>query len=287
MEVENSTKSLRSIIKIFTAPSFRKIIDEDQFEILDTRVSKFIFKDKNYTRNEQIQFIYKFLNKNYRAEYIYKNTLLNKILLGKYSTNTSTAFDEFKIGISIADFVLLNGEAKVYEIKTEFDSLEKLDKQINDYKKFADKIYVVTNSKFLPTLIERYSKTTIGIIELTNKNSLRTQIYAQSNEDFFEHEIIFKTLRKHEYCRIIKDYYGSVPDLPNTRIFKECLQQIKKIPIIDFQKSALKILKQRKLKCPEHLNAKSTPYELKYLCHSLDFEEEQYLRLQKFLNQYN
>ena len=287
MEIENNNENLRSISQIFTSPSFRKIIEEGQFDVLDNRVSKFISKDKNYTRNEQIQFIYKFLNKNYRAEYIYKNTLLNKILLGKYSTNTSTAFDEFKIGFSIADFVLLNGEAKVYEIKTEFDSLEKLDKQIKDYKKFADKIYVVSNSRFLPTLIDRYSQTSIGIIELTNRNTLRTIIKAKSNQNYFEHEIIFKTLRKQEYCKIIKDYYGFILDVPNTLIFQESLDLIKKIPIIDFQRNAVKILKKRKLKCPEHLNAKSTPYELKYLCHSLDLKEAQYLKLHKFLIQNN
>lgn len=285
IQIESNSENLRSISEIFTSRSFRKILNYNDYNVMDERISKYISMERSYNRKQILNHLYKFLYNNYRSEYLYKNTLLNKILLGKYSTNTSTAFDEFKIGFSIADFVLLNGEAKVYEIKTELDSLEKLDKQLKDYSKFADKIYIVTNAKFLPELINEYSNTTIGLIELTKRNTLNTILKAKSNYLAFDHETIFKTLRKKEYLSITFNSFGYIPKVPNILIYQECLELLKKIPVEEFQSKALNELKKRKLKCPKHLNSKSTPYELKYICHKLDLEEKQYENLQVFLNQ--
>lgn len=69
----------------------------------------------------------------YRNEYYYKNTLLNKLLIGKHSVNTTSALTEVNINKSKADFVLINGKAVVYEIKTELDNLDRLECQIMDY----------------------------------------------------------------------------------------------------------------------------------------------------------
>ncbi len=60
--------------------------------------------------------LYNYL-KVYRNEYFYKNTILNKLLLGRHSINTTTALSEMPIGKSIADFILLNGKGVVDEIK--------------------------------------------------------------------------------------------------------------------------------------------------------------------------
>lgn len=284
MNKENKPEVLRSISQFFTSSTLRKIIDEENFEVIDQRLASYHI-NTTITRIEQIKLFYKDLYKNYKVEYLYKNTLLNKILLGKYSTNTSTAFDEFKIGFSIADFVLLNGEAKIFEIKTELDSLEKLDKQIKDYRKFGDKIYVVSNSKFIPTLLQKYSETSIGVIEWTERNTLKTVLQAKSNKEYFEHRTIFKTLRKKEYLDLIHSFFGEIPDVPNTQIFEKCLDLCETIPVERFQRKAVEILKRRKLRCPEYLTSKKTPYELKYLCHTMDLKEKQYVKLHNFLNQ--
>ncbi len=71
--------------------------------------------------------MYFVLKNSYRNEYYFKNTLFNQ-LVKHYGLENSVVLDEFKIGGSIADFVFLNGEARVYEIKTAFDDLSKLKK---------------------------------------------------------------------------------------------------------------------------------------------------------------
>lgn len=50
---------------------------------------------------------------------------------------------EFNIGSSRLDYARINGHSYAYEIKTELDSLEKLEKQIIDYSKAFDYVQVV------------------------------------------------------------------------------------------------------------------------------------------------
>jgi len=284
IELKYNTDSLRSLSQLFTPTSFSKIVRKNNYSIIDSRLKKHIVNVKGFSRNELIKIIFKILEKQYKNEYIYKNALINKLLLGKYSLNTTTVINELKIKNSVADFVLLNGEIRIFEIKTELDNLQKLEKQIQDYKTFANKIFIVTNSKYINTLIKLYNDKNIGIIEYTDKKTLKEIKPAIEDNSNLNHEVLFKSLRKKEYLELVNDYFGYVPNIPNTLIFKECLKMIKTIDVNIFQKLVLKQLKKRKIKYPDLLKSKKTPYELKYLCYTLDFDYNEYLRLYEFLN---
>jgi len=69
----------------------------------------------------------------YRHEYIYKAALTHKILLGKHSLQTASMINEFRVGDCKADVAILNGTATVYEVKSERDSLARLERQIAAY----------------------------------------------------------------------------------------------------------------------------------------------------------
>ncbi len=283
--IKNNTESLRNLSKVFTLSNFNKIIRKNEYSLIKNKINKCIDISSSISNNDLIKLLYNELQNNYKSEYIYKNTLLNKLLLGRYSLNTTTVINEFKIGNSIADFILINGELKVFEIKTEFDNLDKLDKQIFDYRQFADRIYVVSCSKHIDKLISIYDESDIGIIEYTYNNTLKEIIIAKENKSFFDHTVIFKTLRKQEYLNIILNYFGFIPDVPNTRIFTESLAMVKSIKVEVFQELAYTMLKGRKLRCPERLKSGSTPYELKHICYSLNMTGDEYNLLDKFLNQ--
>lgn len=167
--LKNDIESLRSLSQIFTRTNFNRIVRKNDYENTRARIKKHVIFPNSIDNLRLLQFVYKELLINYKSEYLYKNALLNKLLLGKYSVNTTTVINEFKIGSSIADFVLLNGDANIFEIKTEFDSLEKLNKQLADYVKFASRVYIVSSSKFINRLIDDYKNTTIAIIEFTSR----------------------------------------------------------------------------------------------------------------------
>jgi hypothetical protein len=280
-----NTDNLRGLSQIFTTSNFNKVVRQNDFKLTEKRLKNF-FPTNSIATNYQmaLESLYSELQKEYRSEYFYKNSLFYKYLIKQYSLATTTVFNEFKIGSSIADFVLLNGTARVFEIKTDLDGLDKLNKQIDDYRQFADLVYIVTSSKYVDKILFDYSNSTIGVIEFTQRNTFKEHKKAESNIDFFNHLAIFKTLRKSEYLEITKNNFGSIPDVPNTKIFRACFDLIRNIELSEFQKMAFHKLKKRKIKCPDLLESDKTPFELKQICHSLDFSEQEYQTLYTFLH---
>ncbi len=276
--------SLRSLSEIFTTSNFSKIVRQRDHKIIERKIKKhYSIEATNASYGKVIENLYLELQNDYRSEYFYKNNLLNKYLLKQYSLSTTAVFNEFKIGNSIADFVLLNGSARIFEIKTDLDGLDKLEKQINDYRQFADSVYIVTSSKYVDKVLLDYSNSTIGIIEFTQRNTLKEHKKAESNSKFFNHQTIFKTLRKSEYMDIVKSYFGNIPNVPNTKIFRACFELVSQIEVIEFQKLVFNKLKNRKIKCPNLLESEKTPFELKHICYTLDFSEQEYTSLYTFL----
>ncbi len=196
--------------------------------------------DTSMTLGQFFDWVYNLLFKSYRNEYIYKNVIAHKILLGRHSLNTSRMLTEFRVDKSKADVVILNGTSTVYEIKSEYDSFVRLKKQIQAYFKVFDYINVITSpsqAEKLKTILPDNA----GIFVLTKKNTITTIRDSQSNKKNINTSILFNSLRKAEYTEIIKGYYGKIPDVPNTLIYnRECKELFCKMqPVIahDFNKS--------------------------------------------------
>ena len=135
--------------KVFTKNTLNKWISLEKSDIYAITIKRFVKDAEGKTNKELISDIYTKMKTDYRNEYYYKNTLLNKLLIGKHSVNTTSALTEVNINKSKADFVLINGKAVVYEIKTELDNLDRLECQIMDYYKAFNHVAVLTYEKNL------------------------------------------------------------------------------------------------------------------------------------------
>lgn len=164
--------------------------------------------------------LFNHLSEHYCSEYIYKNALAEQMYLGKHFED-SHMLTELRVGPCKADVVILNGTSTVYEIKSDLDSLERLDSQISAYTSFFDQINVISSLSQVEKLQTQLSKE-IGIMALGPKNAIEVIRKPQSNKSHVEPSVIFDTLRKNEYLRIIRENFGSVPDVPNTRIHQAC-----------------------------------------------------------------
>lgn len=276
-------ENLRQLSMVFSPTIFRNIVRNDNVRPFQKKVYKYFKQDQELTNLQLIKKSYKKLSKNYRCEYIYKNNVLLHILK-EHTLKDTIVFDEFKIGKSKADLVMLNGSIRIFEIKTELDNLEKLSKQINDYKKVANEINIVTDEKFGETLFEDYKESEIGIIILNDKNKLVTIKKSHRLKNNFDFTTLFKLLRKQEYLDLVLKNYQYIPNVPNTKIFKECLCLLKDVDIIEFQKQVLGKLKERRTEIPKNLKSRRTPKELRHICNSLVFNDDEYERLYDFLN---
>ncbi|MFT9267295.1 sce7726 family protein [Oenococcus sp.] len=268
----------------FTRPSFRRIISENKLNQYHHLVSKINLDVSDSSNNlNVIDSIYKYMGKKHRNEYFYKNDLLNKIVLGHHSINTSVALRELPISKSIADFIVINGVAKVYEIKTKLDNLDRLESQLQDYYKVFDLVYVVTDESHLSGVIEIGKGLPIGIYTLSEANTLRTVREARSYQTLFDHEAMFKVLRKKEYETIIKNVYGELPRVSDFEYFRECFKWFSQIDLADCHDRLVKLLKAR-ITIKKHKDAfLRVPVSLREIVYFSEYTESDYSRLHDFL----
>jgi hypothetical protein len=104
----------------------------------------------------------------------------------------------------------------------------------------------------------------IGILVLTNRNNISIIRESKANKKNINPGILFDSLRKNEYTKVIKEYYETVPDVPNALIYKECKKLFCKInPEIAHdvttkilrERTNLKVLKEFIEKAPLSLSA--------------------------------
>lgn len=218
-------------------------------------------------------------------EYILQNTLLNKLLLGRHSINTTTALTQIPISKSKADFILINGKAVVYEIKTELDTFDRLETQLRDYYKGFNHVCVVTSEGQYERARTILDDTPVGIYVLTSKNTISAKLRKEpvENNSSLDHTTIFKILHKQEFERILLEYYGKLPETSQAFYYGECLNQFSNIPILDAYAMSLKQLKRRNR--IETSTLAQIPYELKSLFYFANPSKSEMEKLREFLKQ--
>ena len=188
--------------------------------------------------------VFRTLRRDFRAEYVYKNAIANKLLIGRHSLSSSFMLTEFRCGDCRADSVLLNGTSNVYEVKSEFDSTRRLRRQLSEYSKLFDNVYVVTSPEKVTCLREQVDET-IGLMVLSRRHTISTIRRPTSGKHQVRPGVIFDSLRKSEYTRIVAEEYGLVPDVPNTRLYEECKGLFCKLSPESAHNTMLRALKRR------------------------------------------
>ena len=267
--------------RLFTRNILERVLHFKDEKLYKKIILEYKINENSKTNLDFFMNIYKYMSKNYRNEYFYQNTLFNKLLLGRHSLNTTIALTQIPIGNAKADFIMINGKAVVYEIKTELDSFERLENQLKNYYKGFNYVCVVTCEKNYKKLLEMLKGTKIGIYILTSENRLSLRVKPQMNNEYLEHEIIFKYLRKEEFENIVLKYYKELPKVTPVFYYEECFKYIKKIPIEKFYTEAIIQLKKRRKINQENFDR--IPYELKSLIYFYNPSMKEYEKLNDFL----
>lgn len=209
--------------KFFTTSVLRDVAQKrNSSYINDTiRDSGLQFGGQVNTFRQLFDFTYAILGMRYRCEYVYKNSIANELLIKRHSLRESTLLSEFAIEECRADIVIVNGDATIYEIKTEYDSLARLTSQVPSYLRASPYVYVVAHRNHLPEL-QRTVPECVGIIMLNDNTTLTPYRNADYAPNLLDQGTIFDTLRRREYCNIIQQEFGEVPAVPNTRVYTEC-----------------------------------------------------------------
>jgi len=270
---------------LFSSATLRQVMNGEvprQAEGLLLSMAKERVIPPGITRHEALEVLDGILRKTYRNEHVYKSIIVNKILLGRHTLRTATLVNEFTVGNSCVDTVIINGEATAYEIKTELDSSAKLIKQITDYRKVFRKINVVVHESMVDNYYELLADTDVGLLALTSRHSLSVKKVAQSNTSDLDVTIMMKSLRKQEYTEILVRHFGSSPSVPSTQHFSRCLDMAVSIDPVIYQRYFEDALRARKPREPGL--ALDTPCQaLRYVYLQLDPARSHYERIDRWL----
>lgn len=277
-----------SISRVFTKKVFADLLNTGRNEIYDYVVQHYIGDYKGKTNRELISNIYSRMEKSYRNEYFYMNTLLNKLLIGVHNVNTTTALSQLRIANHIADFVMINGEGRVYEIKSEQDNFNRLNEQLADYFTAFSLVSVLISEKEREHVECQLKKLgtmgkSVGIYVLTGNNTISRKYVRHPREfhDKLDARCLFTILRKTEYQNVLQRYFGTLPQVAPAFYFKECLSMFQEIPILESQKLVMEELKKRNYIKKEFFD--TVPSELKYIIYFYRVSKDE-KTLDRFLN---
>ena len=194
--------SFSSILPIFRGPFLERIGYGKHYSTMSELINEFsptLKQPRPQSLGDWFEFFYLLLTQKYRCEYVYKNTLATSLYLNKrHSLGSSLLINELRVGKSRADVVILNGTSTVYEVKSEYDSFERLEAQIADYRKVFDRIYVMTATEKVNAVLDKV-EASVGVLKLEEDLRITPAREAQSNKANTDPAMIFDCMRRAEF----------------------------------------------------------------------------------------
>lgn len=279
--------NLRGIARLINHAAFKKLACNTNQSVYIRQLKKYSEWEKFSTPNSTLQDLlahaHGILQSSYRHEYLYKSKLLNDFILKKYSLDDTIILDEFRINESIADVALINGTNKIFEIKTELDSLERFSTQVSDYYKAFSEVYLVVHqsqySKYLKQVDHK-----VGFIILTEDYRLEEYRKAEIEDCYLDIPSMMASLRKPEYLRLVKYLSGFIPDATPVFLYTECLKVLLEFTPKEVQRAYHKILKQR-ISPEKNINVQEGvfPNYLNYSYYCQNISKKSYITLRNNL----
>lgn len=243
-----SKNQLRDYSALFSRAEVQSWLKMD-FNSIDYKIDRYrpeISVSGNTSYLQYLKHIYGILEQHYQNEYIIKNSFLNEWLISELGKMDSIVFNEFRVGDAIADLVMFNGVSKAFEIKTEYDTDQRLDLQLQNYRRAFNQIYLIVPESKLD-IYDKYDSD-IGLI--TYKRQVKNK-FCKHREAVEKKEIdpgtIMHIFHTSEYKKVVKSHYGELPTMTSFNQFKICNQLIGKIPIEDLNLYFIEQMKSRKM----------------------------------------
>lgn len=268
--------------RIFSRPTLRNLLTFGYDDAYAAVVERYLPHLLTGSNRDVFTSTYEMLVSDYRNEYFYKNTIVNKVLSDRFNLNTATALSELPIGGSIADLIIINGTGLVYEIKTELDNLDRLENQVADYYKAFDQVCVITSESHYDKVEEIFAYSNVGVSVLTNDNAIIPKKPSKRDQTSLDSDVMFRILRKQEYETILLKHFGYLPDVVPVRHYRECKEMFGRISPIQAYEYMLQELRLRNQTDAQAFES-VVPYELKSLVYFSGFRSRDYIRLREFL----
>lgn len=270
---------LRCFSSAFSRNAFSDVLNFNDYSRFDRLMSHCGIDGVTYL--DFLRKIYSAISKEYPCEYVYKNELI-KHLIHRYGTRHSVYFNEFRVGNSIADIVMFNGESKAFEIKTEYDTPRRLDKQMADYKRLFDKCYIVVPETKYDEYAEFVEPETGIIVMCRRKGRLcLTEKRSAVPTVAFDTNVLMSCLRISEYSNIATLLGATLDGVPGYDLYSFCRNVIVKA---DAQRVRTYFLSEMKKRQNNTSRLRAYPVSLRQMMLSLNLTDKKAESLLKRLN---
>jgi hypothetical protein len=214
---ELATEQLAAISRLFSSSVIREMARRGKSPLFARLASQSLLMNSlpvSGPVHSLFEAAFSFLKREgFRHEYIYKAALIHKILLGRHSLQTASMLNEFRVGECKADLAILNGTATVYEVKSERDSLTRLNRQVAAYAKVFARVYVIAAENHIDAVFGSVPEN-VGILCLTSRHQISPLREAVDRSESTSPAAIFDSIRTEE----ARMKGVSIPVVPNTML---------------------------------------------------------------------
>lgn len=268
---------MRDYSSLFSYSVWADILQKGSTAGIDTVYHKYDDKRWNGERpsyHDYFKWVYRCLLKNYRNEYVYKNEFVGKYIIRNFGDGSSVAINEFRVGDTVADLALFNGESKCFEIKSDLDNPQRLSRQMTRYQRVFDKCYILIPEEMLfdyrPLVDDA-----VGIFVLRYSRNGRTRIAmvrdARRNERV-DVDILMRTVRANEYRWMVRQAYGNIPDVTDFEMFEACTTRLSRLPSAQLHSLFCEAVKTRRRDIDNFVEV-GTIFRQMALCMNLSLEK--------------
>jgi hypothetical protein len=219
----------------------------------------------------------------YRHEYIYKSALTHKILLGTHSLHTASMLNEFRVGPCKADLAIVNGTATVYEVKSERDSLSRLERQVAAYATVFARIYVIAGENHVDAVLDVVPRD-VGVLRLENRYRISTVREAADRPERTSPVAIFDAIRTSEAKMILRAHGVAVPNVPNTELHAVLRSLFARMSPRDAHEGMVRVLKKTRNLQPLSKLVDQLPHSLQTAALSVPLRRLDHARLVAAVN---
>lgn len=244
----SSPSSLDSASRLFTTKTLKAIVapgcDNVTAGLIRTLRTD-LELDPQLPNQRVVESAYRLLQSHRRTEYLYKNLITNKIFIGRHRAANSTIINEFRIGSAITDSIIVNGSSVAYEIKTELDNLDRLQRQLSEYYKAVPFVNVVVHHSQAERYMDVLEDSPVGLLSVSRRWQLSPVKAPQKSSGALCTVTMFNSMRVSEIEYLLSQAGIEVPKVPNGRRYETYLDLALRLPVGEFEAAFRASLRRR------------------------------------------
>jgi hypothetical protein len=191
--------------------------------------------------------------------------------------------NEFRVGECKADVAILNGTATVYEVKSERDSLTRLERQIAAYATVFAKVYVIAAESHVQAVANTVPDF-VGILRLNRRHHISTLREAADQPERTSPSAIFDSIRIAEARMILSSLGVTIPAVPNTALHSVMRDSFVKLDPVEAHAGMVRVLKRTRNLLPLSALVDQLPLSLQTAALSVPLRKADHARLVAAVN---